>query len=65
MEIAGVAAILRTESTQTGDSIDANKLTSLPQLHLADAAHPGRHQSEPERHVGPPRRRPYVNGNRE
>jgi len=69
VEITGVAPILQTESTQTGDSIDSNKLTSLPlngrNFVSLTLLIPGAVSPNPSGMGGRLGARPYVNGNRE
>ena len=69
VEITGVAPILQTESTQTGDSIDSNKLTSLPlngrNFVSLTLLIPGAVSPNPSGMTGRLGARPYVNGNRE
>lgn len=69
VEVTGAAPILQTESTQTGDSISAQKLTALP-LNGRNFARltllvPGAVSPNPEGMNSRFGARPYVNGNRE
>src|SRR5690348_9761350 len=73
VEVAGVAPILQTESTQTGDAITAHEATELP-LNGRNFASltllvPGAITPDPGTFTSPSRQfsggRPYVNGNRE
>jgi hypothetical protein len=69
VEITGVAPILQTESTQTGDSIDSRKLTNLPlngrNFISLTLLIPGAVSPNPTGMTGRLGARPYVNGNRE
>jgi hypothetical protein len=69
VEIKDVAPILQTESTQTGDSLSANKLSSLPLKSRNFVALtlliPGAVSPNPEGMNSRFGARPYVNGNRE
>jgi hypothetical protein len=69
VEITDVAPILQTESTQTGDSLNSNKLTSLPLKNRNFVSLtlliPGAVSPNPEGMAGRLGARPYVNGNRE
>jgi hypothetical protein len=69
IEITGVAPLLQTESTQTGDSIDSNKLTSLPlngrNFVSLTLLIPGAVSPNPSGMTSRLGARPYVNGNRE
>lgn len=69
VEVTGAAPILQTESTQTGDSITAGKLTSLPtkgrNFVSLTLLVPGAVSPNPESMNSRFGARPYVNGNRE
>ncbi|MFN7921558.1 MAG: carboxypeptidase regulatory-like domain-containing protein [Bryobacteraceae bacterium] len=69
IEVSDVAPILQTESTQTGDSISSQKLTSLPlngrNFVALTLLIPGAVSPNPSGMNGRLGARPYVNGNRE
>jgi hypothetical protein len=69
VEVTGVAPILQTEATDTGASLTAEKLTSLPLKSRNFVALtlliPGAVSPNPEGMNGRLGARPYVNGNRE
>lgn len=69
VEIRDVAPILQTESTQTGDTLSSNKLSSLPLKSRNFVALtlliPGAVSPNPEGMNSRFGARPYVNGNRE
>ncbi|MEZ5352615.1 MAG: TonB-dependent receptor [Bryobacteraceae bacterium] len=69
VEITSVAPLLQTESTQTGDSIDRDKLTSLPlngrNFVSLTLLIPGAVSPNPNGMTSRLGARPYVNGNRE
>lgn len=69
VEVTGVAPILQTESTQTGDTITSEKLTSIPlkgrNFVSLTLLVPGSVSPNPEGMNGRFGARPYVNGNRE
>jgi hypothetical protein len=69
VEVTGVAPILQTESTQTGDTITAQKLTSIPlkgrNFVSLTLLVPGSVSPNPEGTTSRFGARPYVNGNRE
>ncbi len=69
VEVSAVAPILQTESTQTGDSLSATKLTSLPlngrNFVSLTLLVPGSVSPNPSGMNGRFGARPYVNGNRE
>jgi hypothetical protein len=69
VEIKDIAPILQTESTQTGDSLGSEKLTSLPlngrNFVKLTLLIPGAVSPNPEGMNGRFGARPYVNGNRE
>jgi hypothetical protein len=69
VEVTGVAPILQSESTQTGDTLTATKLTALPLKSRNFVAMtllvPGAVSPNPEGTNSRFGARPYVNGNRE
>jgi len=69
VEITDVAPVLQTESTQTGDTISSQKLTSLPlngrNFVSLTLLIPGAVSPNPSGMNGRLGARPYVNGNRE
>ena len=69
VEVTAAAPILQTESTQTGDVLSANKLTSLPlngrNFVSLTLLMPGAVSPNPSGMNGRLGARPYVNGNRE
>jgi hypothetical protein len=69
VEVTGVAPILQTESTQTGDTISAAKLTSLPlkgrNFVALTLMIPGAISTDPDATNNRFGARPFVNGNRE
>jgi len=69
VEVTGVAPVLQTESTQTGDTLGADKLTSIPlngrNFVSLTLLIPGAVSPNPSGMNGRFGARPYVNGNRE
>ena len=69
VEVNAVAPILQTESTQTGETLSSNKLTSLPlngrNFVTLTLLMPGAVSPNPSGMNGRLGARPYVNGNRE
>ncbi len=69
VEVTGVAPILQTESTQTGDTLDTGKLTSLPlkgrNFVALTLMVPGAITTDPDATNNRFGARPFVNGNRE
>ena len=69
VEVKDVAAVLQTESTQTGDTLNSSKLTSIPlngrNFVSLTLLIPGAVSPNPAGMNGRLGARPYVNGNRE
>jgi hypothetical protein len=69
VEVTGAAPVLQTESTQTGDTLNSNKLTSIPLNNRNFVALtlliPGAVSPNPSGMNSRFGARPYVNGNRE